>query len=401
MMRITPLDIRKQEFRKVMRGLDAEEVFAFLTTVADEYEAVLNDNKALKDRLLELDDKVQEYRNMEKTLRNTLLTAERVNVEAKENARREAGIIVKEAQIEAEKALRNVKNEQMILSNSIKDLKRQKENYLSRIKMLAETHLKFIESAEEEFEEEDKAIASMPGAGGDKSEALRASGAPAAADERIESEVEEFAEIKREKRTPLESKQAIETERERAGVRPHQRPEAAGAASGPGPVGINPPSGPHAPPPVASSPSSPAIGAQGMNEILDEMAAQQKETLKGDGRPEPHAFSFQPEEPQAPGFETDAGVSGAGSGSAGFSSEGADKVFGESAIRTSDEPRGASVMLQSEESSAVSPSRPHDAEKTGKRKKDASEDSTSSEEWSLEKLKRDILSSASGEDEKN
>src|SRR5678815_1385025 len=83
-MRITPLDVRKQEFRKGMRGLDPDEVYAFLATVADEYEAALNDNKALRERLLELDDKVQEYRTIERTLRDTLVTAERVTVESKD-----------------------------------------------------------------------------------------------------------------------------------------------------------------------------------------------------------------------------------------------------------------------------------------------------------------------------
>lgn len=161
-MRITPLDIRKQEFRKAMRGLDTEEVHAFLTTVADEYEAVLNDNKALKERLLELDDKVQEYRNMEKTLRNTLLTAERVNAEAKENARREAGLIIKEAEIEAEKTLRNIRNDQSALRNAVQELKRQKESYISRIRMVAEAHLKFIESAERDMEDDDIAVDSIP-----------------------------------------------------------------------------------------------------------------------------------------------------------------------------------------------------------------------------------------------
>lgn len=161
-MRITPLDIRKQEFRKVMRGLDAEEVHAFLTTVADEYEAVLNDNKALQERLLELDDKVQEYRNMEKTLRNTLMTAERVNTEAKENARREAQLIVKEAEIEAEKTLRNIRNQQAALRQSIQELKRQKESYISRIRMVAEAHLKFIENAERDMQDDDHAVESLP-----------------------------------------------------------------------------------------------------------------------------------------------------------------------------------------------------------------------------------------------
>ena len=74
-MRITPLDIRKQEFRKTMRGLDADEVYAFLTTVADEYEAVLSDNKKLREMIVNLEDRLREFKDYEKNLRNTLLTA--------------------------------------------------------------------------------------------------------------------------------------------------------------------------------------------------------------------------------------------------------------------------------------------------------------------------------------
>ncbi len=155
-MRLTPLDIRKQEFKKAMRGLDGDEVYAFLATIADEYEAVINDNKALRERLLELDDKVQEYRNMEKTLRDTLLTAERVTVEAKENARREASLIVKEAQIEAEKAARDVRNNAMKLRQEIQTLKQQKDGYLSRLKILIESHMKFVEAAEKDFADEER-----------------------------------------------------------------------------------------------------------------------------------------------------------------------------------------------------------------------------------------------------
>lgn len=157
-MRLTPLDIRKQEFKKGMRGLDSDEVYAFLSTIADEYEAVLNENKALRERVLELDDKVQEYRNMEKTLRDTLLTAERVTVEAKDNARREADLLIKEAQIEAEKGVRHIKAEASRLREQIQNLRRHRDNYLARVKMLAESHAKFLDSAEEDFAEEEKKL---------------------------------------------------------------------------------------------------------------------------------------------------------------------------------------------------------------------------------------------------
>ena len=156
-MRITPLDVRKQEFRRVMRGLDADEVYAFLSTVAGEYEAVLNDNKALRERLIELDDKVQEYRAIERTLRDTLLTAERVTVDAKDNARREAGLIVKEAQLEAQKSLRDVTSEGARLRQEVQRLRSQRDAYIAKMKVVAESHVKFIESAEREFVDEDRA----------------------------------------------------------------------------------------------------------------------------------------------------------------------------------------------------------------------------------------------------
>jgi cell division initiation protein len=161
-MRITPLDVRKQEFRRIMRGLDADEVYAFLATVADEYEAVLNDNKALRERLLELDDKVQEYKSIERTLRDTLLTAERVTVEAKDNARREASLIVKEAQLEAEKALRDITSEAARLRQEVQRLRSQRDGYLAKMKVVAESHVKFIESAERDYRAEDDAVPEEP-----------------------------------------------------------------------------------------------------------------------------------------------------------------------------------------------------------------------------------------------
>jgi len=150
-MRITPLDVRKQEFRKGMRGLDPDEVYAFLATVADEYEAALNDNKALRERLLELDDKVQEYRTIERTLRDTLVTAERVTVESKDNARREASLIVKEAQLQAERSLRDISSEAVRLRQEIQRLRSQRDAYVAKMRVVAESHVKFLDSAERDF----------------------------------------------------------------------------------------------------------------------------------------------------------------------------------------------------------------------------------------------------------
>ena len=100
-MRITPLDARKQEFSKSMRGFDCDEVRAFLNTLADEYETVLVDNKQIRERVLEQDERIADYEKMERTLRDTLMTAERVMQETRDNANREGDLIVQEAQMKA------------------------------------------------------------------------------------------------------------------------------------------------------------------------------------------------------------------------------------------------------------------------------------------------------------
>jgi cell division initiation protein len=155
-MRITPLDVRKQEFRKGMRGLDPEEVYAFLATVADEYETVLTDNRQLRDRVLELDEKVSEYRNMEKTLRDTLLTAERVMGEARENARKEAELILRDARGQAQHESQSSVAKAEALRAQLRELRTHRDAFLARLRGLAETQIGLVESFAHDFEEDDR-----------------------------------------------------------------------------------------------------------------------------------------------------------------------------------------------------------------------------------------------------
>lgn len=157
-MRITPLDVRKQEFRRGVRGLDADEVYAFLATVADEYEVVLTDNKKLRDRVIELDEKVNEYRNMEKTLRDTLLTAERVMSEARQNARKEADLILRDAQMKASQEVAGINGRVEALHQQLRELRGHRDSYLARLHSLSEAQLSLIESYRRDFEINDHRV---------------------------------------------------------------------------------------------------------------------------------------------------------------------------------------------------------------------------------------------------
>ena len=157
-MRITPLDIRKQEFKRVMRGLDGDEVHAFLNTIAEEYEAVLSDNKNLREKLVAIEERLAEYKSIETNLRNTLLTAEKLTHEAKDNARREASLIVRQAEMEAEKAAEGIRAHTAQLRREILELKKNKDNYLSRLKSLIDGHARMIDGFTEDFAGVDQAI---------------------------------------------------------------------------------------------------------------------------------------------------------------------------------------------------------------------------------------------------
>jgi len=157
-MRITPLDARKQEFGKAMRGYDCDEVQAFLTTLADEYEAVLVDNKMIRERVMEQETKLSEYLGMERNLRDTLLTAERVMSETKETASREGDLILKDAEMKARGIMEECRMRTEELRREIVGLRKEKETYLARFKSLAEAQIQFVESHKSDFEDLDRRL---------------------------------------------------------------------------------------------------------------------------------------------------------------------------------------------------------------------------------------------------
>lgn len=150
-MRITPLDVRKQEFKRSMRGFDADEVRAFLVMLADEYEAVLVDNKQLRERVLEQDEKLAEYRNLERTLRDTLMTAERVTQEARDNARKQGELLVEEARQRVAQTLAEGRQQLEDLRREALALHREKEAFLGRFRSLAEAQIQFVETHRSDF----------------------------------------------------------------------------------------------------------------------------------------------------------------------------------------------------------------------------------------------------------
>src|ERR1700752_3213107 len=105
-MKIGPIDIRNHTFqRKAMRGIDEAEARAYLDLVADRLEEAIREAGDVRELVDRQNSEIREYRAMEKTLRGSLVPAERVGEERLSLAEREARLILKNAEIEAEKIL--------------------------------------------------------------------------------------------------------------------------------------------------------------------------------------------------------------------------------------------------------------------------------------------------------
>src|SRR5258706_5236645 len=97
-MTVTPLDMRQARFSAAMRGFDKVDVTAFLQEAADGFEHSLRENERLRQEIARLEASIVQFRELESSLKNTLMTAQKVADDMRENARQEAARIVREAE---------------------------------------------------------------------------------------------------------------------------------------------------------------------------------------------------------------------------------------------------------------------------------------------------------------
>jgi len=147
-VKITPLDLRNQEFGRTFRGYDPEEVRVFLELVSDEFEILIKENAGLTERVKDLDEKVRDYRNMERTLHATLIAAQESAQRSSENARDEAANILENARVESEKIVEGVRRERAELESEIARLQRIRQAHAQRLKSVLRQQLDLLAGVE-------------------------------------------------------------------------------------------------------------------------------------------------------------------------------------------------------------------------------------------------------------
>ena len=155
MQNLTPLEIQKQTFSRAIKGYHQDEVRAYLHLVAEEIERLLRDVDRLSRENGMLREDLEDHSNRERILKDTLLSAQKVAEDLTANARKEAELIVKDAELLSERLVGQAMQRVADLERKIGDLKLERRGARNKLQSTLETIQQMVVlDAEEEATEE-------------------------------------------------------------------------------------------------------------------------------------------------------------------------------------------------------------------------------------------------------
>jgi cell division initiation protein len=149
---VTPLDLRQAKFKTSMRGFDRTEVTAFLLEAADGFDQALRENERLRHDVVRLEASISQYRELEGSLKSTLMSAQKIADDMRENAEKEATRIVREAEGRAELTMQRAAARQEDVQREIDGLRmkrREAETNLQSIIGALNNTIEFIREQEQ------------------------------------------------------------------------------------------------------------------------------------------------------------------------------------------------------------------------------------------------------------
>ncbi|MBO9604984.1 MAG: DivIVA domain-containing protein [Paenibacillaceae bacterium] len=145
-MALTPLDIHNKEFRRGFRGYDEDEVNEFLDQVIKDYEALIRENKEMQHQMETMQEKLGHFASIEETLSKTIIVAQEAADEVKGNAKKEAQLIIREAEKNADRIVNEALVKTGKISLEIDELKKQASIYRTRFRTLLEAQLELLKN---------------------------------------------------------------------------------------------------------------------------------------------------------------------------------------------------------------------------------------------------------------
>jgi DivIVA domain-containing protein len=145
---LTPLDVRRFDFGSALRGYDKTRVEHFRQQVAEELARLVKQSHELEAKARGFHEQLRAFRERDKALNEALISAQQLRAEIREQADREAQLILREARAEAERLVDNAYAEVRKVEADLEQLVRQRRAYLAHLRTMVERHLAEVEAAE-------------------------------------------------------------------------------------------------------------------------------------------------------------------------------------------------------------------------------------------------------------
>jgi len=145
-MKLAPIDVSHKSFKRKAFGYDGDEVEEFLKLVASELEEIIRERNRLREESRDKDMQLMDYKERDKVLRDTISTAHKMSEKVREDAEREAKIILADAGQKADMIVRDARDSLKRVYQEVNDIKRSKIQFESNLRALVSTHIAMLDS---------------------------------------------------------------------------------------------------------------------------------------------------------------------------------------------------------------------------------------------------------------
>ncbi len=145
---LTSLDVRRFDFGRSLRGYSPEKVEQFRDQVAEELERLTRVNQDLDTKARSFHEQLRAFRERDKALNEALVTAQQLRAEVREQAEREAQLLIREAEAESQRLVETAKSEVRRMEQELDSLDRSRRTYLAQMRALLARQLSEVEASE-------------------------------------------------------------------------------------------------------------------------------------------------------------------------------------------------------------------------------------------------------------
>jgi cell division initiation protein len=153
-MKLSPINIKKQEFSRQVRGYDTNEVAAFLERIAEEVETLQIQNEEFRKDIELANTKLAEFRRIEKNLQETLVKAQEASAKSIETAKRQSQQMLKDAQTKGHQIIDKAKFNSIEIRNAVDLLREEKEVLIAKLKAIVSSQINVISKTFNDEEEQ-------------------------------------------------------------------------------------------------------------------------------------------------------------------------------------------------------------------------------------------------------